>query len=317
MMTNALRTILLTCFLTLLMCLPGCIEWNNETEQNTVTIEGKGTFTSIQSAIDNASDGDILYVSRGTYNETLIINKPISLIGENRDNTIITSNDSYFDYKNIVIKVDNCTINRFTIVAESKPSDAKAIAVQSSNNVLTNLTIADYAYGIYLGSRSEQNNISNNHLDGNDYALYLTQADHNSIISNTITGSSRYGIYISSSNSNYIADNHFTHNGNASRIKGASNNRVTHNVFSQNYRAVYFCCNAKNNFVYYNVFLNNTIHADDSIGNHWDMDTLGNYWDDYNGTDDDGDGIGDIPYTIQYYRAIKDSYPLISRPADL
>jgi len=316
-MTIALRTILLICLLSLFMCLPGCIDWNNEFEQNTVTIEGKGTFTSIQSAIENASEGDILRVGRGIYNETLIINKPLVLIGESSENTIITSTDISFDYEHIVIRADNCTINGFTLKTQSQPTNARGIYILSSNNILTNLTISDYTYGIYLGSRSEQNNLSNNHLSGNYYAIYLTQADHNSIINNNITGNSYYGIYISASDSNYIADNHFTHNGNATRIKSAGKNRITHNVFSQNYRAVYFCCSAKDNIVYDNVFLNNDIPADDSIGNQWDMDTLGNYWDDYNGTDDDGNGIGDTPYIIHDYRGIQDNYPLMTRPAGL
>ena len=35
---------------------------------------------------------------------------------------------------------------------------------------------------------------------------------------------------------------------------------------------------------------------------------LGNYWDDYTGTDADGDGIGDTPYSIDFD---KDNYPLM------
>jgi len=34
-----------------------------------------------------------------------------------------------------------------------------------------------------------------------------------------------------------------------------------------------------------------------------------NYWTDYNGTDNDGDGIGDTPY--YYHDILQDSHPLI------
>jgi len=53
---------------------------------------GPGNYTRIQDAIDNASDwGDTVFVydDSSPYYEFLIINKSISLIGENKDTTII------------------------------------------------------------------------------------------------------------------------------------------------------------------------------------------------------------------------------------
>jgi hypothetical protein len=38
---------------------------------------------------------------------------------------------------------------------------------------------------------------------------------------------------------------------------------------------------------------------------------LGNYCDDYEGTDADGDGIGDTPYSIDSESGASDDYPLM------
>ena len=46
-------------------------------------------FTSIQEAINHANNGDTIYVHQGHYNETILINKPIIVIGENKTSTIV------------------------------------------------------------------------------------------------------------------------------------------------------------------------------------------------------------------------------------
>lgn len=56
---------------------------------------------------------------------------------------------------------------------------------------------------------------------------------------------------------------------------------------------------AANNTFYGNSFpANCSVRINDAGTNFWDNGTMGNYWTDYNGTDSNGDGIGDSPYII-------------------
>ena len=50
---------------------------------------GPGNYTRIQDAIDNASNGDTVFVYDGIYDEYLEINRAIHLRGESKNNTIL------------------------------------------------------------------------------------------------------------------------------------------------------------------------------------------------------------------------------------
>ena len=56
---------------------------------------GLNNYSKIQDAIDNASDGDTVFVYSGIYYELIDINKSIYLIGERFDPPVI---DSYCKY---------------------------------------------------------------------------------------------------------------------------------------------------------------------------------------------------------------------------
>jgi parallel beta-helix repeat protein len=98
-------------------------------------------------------------------------------------------------------------------------------------------------------------------------------------------------------------------NTNSSEIK---NNTITNNTCG----AIVFGSSGNNRF-YRNDFIDNIFWGTSAqmiIQSGYRNFLDGNYWSDYNGTDSNGDGIGDTPYIIKYLSDIygRDCYPLIA-----
>ena len=116
------------------------------------------------------------------------------------------------------------------------------------------------------------------------------------------------------STQNKIVDNFaFNCSQNALRLESYStNNTFTRNMFSNCSEGVNADATSGANKFYHNRFMNNTVQASiDGSENKWDNDypSGGNYWSDYNGTDANGDFIGDTPYQVDENNA--DMYPFM------
>jgi parallel beta-helix repeat protein len=118
------------------------------------------------------------------------------------------------------------------------------------------------------------------------------------------------GIYICSSD-NLIAYNILENNGEGIRLEGSSNNIIINNLLKNNTLGI--ICYSSGNMIHHNNFVENSIHVIEDAPNTWDDGSEGNYWSDYDGSDNNGDGVGDTPRIIS---GNKDNYPLM-RPCDI
>jgi len=296
-----------------LAILCGCIE-DESSDVNSITIEGKdGFYSTIMEAINKSSEGDTILVSKGIYNETFSIDKSITLIGENKDNTIIRGNNTD-DLINITanyVNISGFTIknsgDKFSQGVYSSIYISSDYIIISDNNISSNKN-----YGLYLTSGSKNNKIFNNFFSENRNSIYLYNGNENNIYSNDFLYNTDYGIYLASrSNNNLIYNNVFSENRCGIRIKSSEGNEITQNLFANNVQGVYCCCGARYNIVFLNSFKNNSLlNANDRNINSWDNGTYGNYWDDYDGLDSDGNGIGDTSYVVSYSKK-RDNYPLM------
>lgn len=191
--------------------------------ENTIATSGNTIFVDdnigqdyiiIQDAIDNASQGDTVYVYGGTYYENIEINKKINLVGEDNHSTVI---DAGGDSGVVEISSDGVNISNFTLcngggVVEKYGVEAPVgwgIFMKGvsncciENNIITNMN----SKGIRISS-SNENIIRNNQINNVNLAgICITSSNKNFFGENSIRNADASGIYVSSSDSNSFEQN--------------------------------------------------------------------------------------------------------------
>jgi len=231
-------------------------------------------YPTIQEAINNVNPGDTIFVRRGTYSENLIINKTITLIGEDRENTVIDGNNTG---DVISIQASNVVIVGFTIKS-SKPYTGCGIYIERFGNAtISNNTIENNGIGIQT-VRSSGNKIYENIIWANSIGIQLFYYSSNNVIYRNVIFGNTDGIdiyYYSISNVFY------------------------ENTICSNNLGVFLLWYSDRNVFYHNNLMDNSNHVDaGQTANTWCFGGEGNYWDDYDGKDLNKDGIGDAPYKI-------------------
>ncbi|AFL79667.1 parallel beta-helix repeat (two copies) [Aequorivita sublithincola DSM 14238] len=228
----------------------------------TITVCATCPVKTIQEALNQALDGDIVLVKKGVYKEAnLKINKSITLIGE--DMPVI---DGEKKGEIITIGADNVTVDGFKIinVGVSYTTDYASVrVVNSSGYLIQNLELEKLFFGIYL-QKSNDGKVLNNkvrgeavtefnsgnavHLwycknvevRGNDVqnvrdGIYLEFSDNISIIDNFSKNNVRYGLHFMFSNNNKVINNVFETNGAGIALMFSKFMEVENNVIKKNW----------------------------------------------------------------------------------
>ncbi|MCU0850259.1 MAG: right-handed parallel beta-helix repeat-containing protein [Candidatus Thermoplasmatota archaeon] len=173
---------------------------------------GSGNYTRIQDAIDNANDGDTVFVydDSSPYDENLRIKKSIQLIGENKTSTIINSSSQItidtYDYDNIFIQgftlLNNCTSTKQTYGVG---------IVFAENFTLTDTIIIGCHWGVKLVDCSncsiENNEIRDGTFGISAYEVFTSTFGNNTIVDN------KCGIEFNYAKNNKVNNNTFRNNG--------------------------------------------------------------------------------------------------------
>jgi len=250
---------------------------------------GEGNYTKIQDAINDASNGDTVFVfdDSSPYFENLIVDKGIILIGENRETTIIDGNQN----GNVVyVTVDGVTISGFTI-ANGKDGylfagvDIYANYTTVSSNIIKNNYIGialwnnNQNYGIIL----HNNIISDNIIISNSFEGIWFDFCKNSIVKNNILKNNSYSsIHMFSANNNLVSGNDISNNiYGLSLYDDSNNNEVSHNNFVNNEKYCILILDSGKNNISHNNFINSGRRNVKLFYYIWSMRRNkwnGNYW---------------------------------------
>jgi parallel beta-helix repeat protein len=271
----------------------------------TVDNNGPADFDNIQEAVNNASSGDTVFVHIGTYYEHVVINKTITLVGEDNNFTII---DGYETDNVIYIRANNVTVKSFTVRKSGMYPYSGIFIDHSTGNVIINNKVIYNYEGISL-LYSSSNVVCGNTISSNYDGIYFYSSSSNVVSGNTIFSSNYDGIDLYSSSSNVVSGNVILHNNYAGMsLYYSSSNVVCGNTISSNYPGINLALLSSNNTIYHNNF-NNTAQVGSDSANVWNYGDEGNYWSDYAKQDLNKDGIGDAPYAIDVVN--QDNYPLM------
>jgi len=226
------------------------------------TVQKNAALSSIQQAINIATNGDTIMVMPGIYTEKNIqVNKSLVLIGKNYPVL-----DGQHTYEIISIKADNVILDGFKLIHSGISSliDIAGIKIYARKNVvIKNNILDDTFFGIYL-QKAVNCLIENNKLKGiattdqqSGNGIHCWQCDSLRIIGNTITGhrdgiyfefvtnsviwrnvsdaNSRYGLHFMFSHENTYIANIFKNNNAGVSVMFSHGVKMFNNIFEDNW----------------------------------------------------------------------------------
>jgi len=222
--------------------------------------------------------------------------------------------------QSIIVEKDNIVVDGAGYTLEGDGTIESIWLENRCNVTIKNMQITHFGGGIKIMGNCENNAIIGNNITdiGHETAangIWVSfGASNNTISGNNITNN-YVGIFVYMGGGNIISENYITANWGAGVWIAGGSNRIIRNDIINN--GVGVSVDIGENIIYHNNFVNNTVQAAvneaSSAVNIWDdgYPSGGNYWNNYNGTDNDGDGIGETPYAIDENN--QDNYPLVNQ----
>lgn len=192
----------------------------------TVNDDGKAMYRTIQQAINDAKPGATIRVAAGIYYENVNISKPLKLIGEDKNTTIIDAGEGS---AGIYVIADNVTISNFTV---RNGEDGIFLNASTNSILMKNNMVNNRALGLCVEQKYDNTIDQSNTINGKPiYYFYDTHglSDNPKIIENKLLGS-----LILANSTNFIIRKNSIENGDGIQLINSFNNILRENNMVNN-----------------------------------------------------------------------------------
>ena len=266
------------------------------TVRNTLYVGGvgSGNYSSIQDAIDDANNGDTVFIYTGTYHERIIVNQTITIRGEERKYTTI--NGTFGGTNGTVVKIyANGVCMENVTVKDSGGGwgyDYAGVKIYSSYNTISNCAISQKWDGDGINLINSENNMIINCSIIQCYTGIYSDSNSNNTISQCNISHNAYGIRLWGQN-NIIEKCIFFRN-TGSIVASGNNNTICHCDIIGTPSGSHFGLSVSNGIIYncniicvgygiyagHNLYLTKSLLKDNSVGIHMDQWSYQNHFED-------------------------------------
>jgi parallel beta-helix repeat protein len=222
---------------------------------------------------------------------TMDVDLPIGMFGSS--NNIIRSNTLIANEAAVHVRAGvNNRIEDNDVQLEERGTRFGILLVYAHDNIVTGNNLwgpAQGGYGTIYLDHSNRNHLLNNQISVPTLAssVFLLSSKDNELSGNQVSnGWTGLFLYYQADNNN-ISNNSIASELYSVIIDGSSENLIYQNNFSRGIKGPY-----------------------DNGDNQFDFEGRGNRWDNYQGKDSNGDGIGDVPYSLP--PTGEDRHPLVN-----
>jgi parallel beta-helix repeat protein len=246
---------------------------------------GPGNFSKIQDAIDNATNNETIFVydDSSPYYENIVIDKSITLLGENKTTTAI---DAQGVGGNVVtITAEGVIFSGFSVLNwNDNISSQTGIYIHSNTcKIVGNIFTCTYVWYGYEALHLDHSNnsiILDNMISHTAIGIVMERSSRNIVSKNLITDTFDAGIILYVSNDNNISENLIVNNSYGINLGSSTKNKINSNEISGNVHGMTITASVKN-IIMKNNFRNNIVFSVFEVfsskpfwRNTWDA----NYW---------------------------------------